>query len=48
MGGSGITGKIAGAFTKVLQGAGVMGQNVEDPLSDFNKEIKDILIVKSQ
>ena len=24
-GGSGITGKIAGAFAKVLQGAGVMG-----------------------
>ena len=26
--GSGITGKISGAFVKVLQGAGVMSQNV--------------------
>ena len=41
----GLTGRLSGAVSRILQSAGVFGPNITAPMGDFNREIKDIFLI---
>lgn len=43
--GGGLTGRLSGAVSRLLQSAGVFAPDINEPMGDFNREIKDIFLV---